>query len=110
MHHIHFARRTASVVVAICSSLLGFALFAPSAFGLMLDFRTYANGRAPSLAGTQSAVSQPHPTLVHTVVTGGMSGWLITLIAVGAALLAAAVAVMMDRARAAHRNPTVSAA
>jgi hypothetical protein len=110
MNHVHFVRRTAGVVLAVCSSLFGFALFAPSAFGLMLNFRTYANGRAPSLAGARSAVTQPHPAVVRTVVAGGMSGWLITLIAVGAALLAATVAVLMDRARAAHRNPTVSAA
>jgi hypothetical protein len=38
-----------------------------------------------------------------------MAGWLITLIAVGAALLAATVAVFMDRARAAHRRLTVPA-
>ena len=110
MKHIHLVRRTASVVVAICSGLLGFVLFAPSAFALMVNFRTYANGRAPSPAGTQSAVSQPHPTVVHTVVTGGMAGWLITLIAVGAALLAATVAVSMDRARGARRGLTGSAA
>ena len=110
MNHIHFVRRAASVVVAICSSLLGFVLFAPSAFALMVNFRTYANGRAPTLAGTQSAVPQPHPTIVHTVVTGGMAGWLITLIAVGAALVAATVAVRIDRARAARRGVTVSAA
>ena len=109
MQHIHFVRRTASVVVAICSSLLSFALFAPSAFALMVNFPSYANGRAPSPAGTQPAVSQPHPTVVHTVVTSGMAGWLITLIAVGAALLAATVAVFMDRARAAHRRLTVPA-
>jgi hypothetical protein len=110
MEHIHFVRRTASVVLAICSGLLSFVLFAPSAFGLMVNFRTYANGRAPSLPAAEPAVPQPHPTIVHTVVTGGMAGWLITLIAVGAALLAATVAVLMDRARAAHRELTVSAA
>jgi hypothetical protein len=110
MHHIHFVRRTASVVVAICSSLLGFALFAPSAFALMVGFHSYANGRVPSLPGPQPAVSQPHPAVVHTVLTGGMAGWLITLIAVGAALLAATVAVFMDRARGANRKPSVSAA
>jgi hypothetical protein len=110
MKHIHFVRRTTSVVLAICSGLLSFVLFAPSAFGLMANFRTYANGRAPSLPAAEPAVSQPHPTIVHTVVTGGMAGWLITLIAVGAALLAATVAVLMDRARAAHRELTVSAA
>ena len=109
MKHVHFVRRTASVVLAICSSLLTFALFAPSAFALMTGFRSYANGRVPSPAGALPAVSQEGLTVVHTVVTGGMAGWLITLIAVGAALLVAAVAVFMDRARAAHRRLTVSA-
>ena len=40
---------------------------------------------------------------IHTVVIGGMPGWQITLIAVGAALLAAALAVLADRMRAARR-------
>ena len=110
MKHVHFVRHAASVVLAICTSLLGFALFAPSAFALMVGFQSYANGRAPTLAGTQSAVPQPHPTIVHTVVTGGMAGWLVTLIAIGAALFTAAVAVRIDRARAARRGVTVSAA
>jgi hypothetical protein len=110
MKHIHFVRRTASVVVAICSGLLSSVLFAPSAFGLMVGFRTYANGRAPSATAIQSAVPQPRPAVVHTVFTGGMAGWLVTLIAVGAALLAATVAVLTDRARAAHRGLRASAA
>jgi len=110
MNHIHFVRRTASVVVAIFSGLLGFALFAPSAFALMVNFRSYANGRAPATTGARPAVSRPGLTVVHTVITGGMAGWLITLIAIGAALLAATVAVRMDRARSARRRLTVSAA
>ena len=109
MNHFQFVRRTATVVLAICSSLLSFALFAPSAFAMIPGARSYANGRFPSLARTQPTVSQPHPTVVHTVITAGMAGWLITLIAVGAALLAATVAVFMDRARAAHRRLTVPA-
>jgi hypothetical protein len=43
------------------------------------------------------------PPAIHTVVIGGMPGWQITLIAVGAALLAAALAVLADRMRAARR-------
>ena len=35
----------------------------------------------------------------HTVLIGGMPGWQIALIAVGAALAAAAVAVLLDHAR-----------
>jgi hypothetical protein len=46
MNHIRFVRHTASVVLAICSGLLSFVLFAPSAFALMLDFPTYANTAA----------------------------------------------------------------
>jgi hypothetical protein len=48
-------------------------------------------------------------TVTHTVVTGGMPGWLITLIAAGAAVLAAAIAVLIDRAWAARRHVTPSA-
>jgi hypothetical protein len=43
-------------------------------------------------------------------VTGGMPGWQITLIAVAAAILAAAVAVILDRASAARRHRTAPAA
>jgi hypothetical protein len=52
----------------------------------------------------------PLPAHAHTLVTGGMPGWQITLIAVGAALLAAALAVTAYRMRAARRRVTVSAA
>ena len=46
---------------------------------------------------------QPPPQ-VHTIVTGGMPGWQITLIAVAAAVIAATVAVIVDRAWAARRH------
>jgi hypothetical protein len=51
----------------------------------------------------------PVPVKVHTVITGGMPGWQITLIAVGAALAAAALAVLFDRAWAARRRATATA-
>jgi len=41
---------------------------------------------------------------VHTIVTGGMPGWQIALIAIGAAILTAALAVTLDRARTTHRQ------
>jgi hypothetical protein len=37
------------------------------------------------------------------VTVGGMAGWQIALIALGAALVAATVAILLDRARAARR-------
>ncbi len=44
---------------------------------------------------------------VQTIAAGGMPGWQITLIAVGAAIVAAAVAVLLDRARLARRHLAV---
>jgi hypothetical protein len=50
------------------------------------------------------------PPTVPTVVTGGMPGWQIVLIAIGAAVVAAAVAVLMDRTRAARRHQAAPSA
>ena len=47
-------------------------------------------------------------TTVRVITTGGMPGWQIALIAVAAALVAAAGAVFLDRARA-SRRPAPSA-
>jgi hypothetical protein len=44
------------------------------------------------------------PTPVQTVVTGGMAGWQIALIAVAAALVAGVAAVLVDRARSTRRR------
>jgi hypothetical protein len=44
----------------------------------------------------------PPPAVTHTVTTGGMPGWQITLIAAGAALAAAAVTLLLNRARTSH--------
>lgn len=72
-----------------------------------------------AITGTTAALAYPvpppggpagpvHPPLrVHTIVTGGMPGWQIALIAIGAALAAAAVAVTLDRVRTAHRQLTM---
>ncbi len=73
-----------------------------------------------ALAGTASASTgmlppagpdapaQPAP-VVHTVVVGGTPGWQIALIAIGAALVAAIAAVLMERARSARRPVTAAA-
>ena len=47
--------------------------------------------------------SVPAQVPYRTIVVGGMPGWQIALIAVGAALLAATMAVLADRVRAARR-------
>jgi hypothetical protein len=44
------------------------------------------------------------------VVAGGMPGWQIALIAIGAAIVAAAAAVFLDRARAGRRHQAAPSA
>ena len=46
--------------------------------------------------------------MVYSIVADGMPGWQITVIAVGAAVTAAVVAVFLDRARAARRRVAAS--
>jgi hypothetical protein len=57
--------------------------------------------RVPPPGLGDSAVSR---TVVHTITVGGTPGWQITLIAIAAALAAAAIAVVLDRVRAARRG------
>jgi hypothetical protein len=49
-------------------------------------------------------------TPVHVITMGGTPGWQIALIALGAALIAAASAVLLDRARTGRRAPSVNTA
>ena len=50
------------------------------------------------------------PPAPVSVVAGGMPGWQIALIAIGAALFAAALAVLLDRAHAKRNTATAPAA
>ena len=84
-------RRLAGILAALATALLAAAMTAPAAFA-------YVVPPGPSSGGT--AGSPPVPT----IVTGGMPGWQIALIAIGAAVVAAAAAVILDRARAARRH------
>jgi hypothetical protein len=88
----------------------------PAALGALAVFLTAAIGVAPAAWATLPPPEPPLgpsragyppvtvPAQIHTVVTGGMPGWQITLIAAGAALLAAILAVLLDRARTARRH------
>jgi hypothetical protein len=77
----------------------------------------FASGASASTGvipvGGGSGAPAPDPgsvTVVHTVVVGGMPGWQIALIAVAAALVTAAAAVLVERARIARRRPVRPAA
>jgi hypothetical protein len=87
MNRIH---RCLGVVAALGGTLLTLAVAAPAALATIPD---PGGGPAPGL--------QP---AIHTIVPGGMPGWQITLIAAGAALVAAVAAVLLDRAWAARRS------
>ena len=68
----------------------------------------FAENVPPPGSGDGPPLGPPHLT-THVIATGGMPGWQITLIAFGAALAAAALAVVADRAWAARRHPAPSA-
>ena len=64
----------------------------------------------PGIEGYVAPAPVPAQVQYRTIVAGGKPGWQIALIAVGAALLAATMAVLADRARAARRLVVPTAA
>jgi len=97
MNPIHHIRRVLAVLAGLTAAVL--ALGAAPAFARL---------QPPDPAGYVAPASVPAP--VRTIVVGGMPGWQIALIAVGAALLAAALAVLADRVLAARRRGIPAAA
>ncbi len=93
-------RRLAAVLAATACGLLATAATMPAAFAIVL----------PPGPRTSSTIAPVPATTTRVITAGGMAGWQITLIAVGAALLAATVAVLADRARAARRRAVATPA
>ena len=89
-------RRILAALATLAGALLAFTAASPAAFAV----------RVPPPGGTSGPVQPPQ---VHTIVVGGLPGWQITLIAAGAALATAAVAVLLDRTRAARKIPAATA-
>jgi hypothetical protein len=81
-------RRLAAALAAIICAVLASAAVVPA-----------ASATIPIPPGGPAV---PAPA-VRLVTEGGMAGWQIALIALGAALLAATAAVLLDRARAARQ-------
>jgi hypothetical protein len=88
MNHI---RRFATLLAGLAGAVLAFAAAAPPALATM----------PPPDPGRPAVAPAP---AIHTVVAGGMPGWKITRIAAGAALFAAVLAVLADRALSALRH------
>jgi len=100
MDPIRHIRRIAAALAGLAAALLAFG--ATPAFARVMP---PPGGFAPS-----APAPTPVRTVTHTVVVSGMPGWQIALIAAGAALLAAALAVLADRVLAARRRATLTAA
>jgi hypothetical protein len=96
MIRIQHIRRFAAVLAGVACALLASAAVATQAFA-----------RVPHSGAP--AVAPPGP-VTATFVAGGMPGWQIALIAVGAALLTATTAVFLDRAHTARRDMARTAA
>ena len=101
MKYIHIIRRYAAAAAVVTAAWLGLAAAAPAAFA--------QGAGVPRMTGPDDAPSAVVPTVTHIVVVGGMPGWQIALIAAGAALAAAAVAVLAYRALIARRQPVATA-
>ena len=107
IHPCHLIRRVAGVLAGL-AALTASLTTGPAAFASQLR-------PDPPWQLTHHPLPLGHgggpvyPAHVYTVVTGGMPRWQIALIAAAAALAAATVAVLVDRARAARRK-TITAA
>src|ERR1700728_2641619 len=94
MNPIRRIRRTAGTLATLAGlacACLALAVAAPAAFARTLP---------PFGVSRPATTPAPPPAQVRTVVVGGMAGWQIALIAVGAALVAAGIEVLLGRARA----------
>jgi hypothetical protein len=99
MNPIRHVRRFAVVVFGLTAAVV----LATPAFA-----QTVPNP-ADAYPGHIRPASVPAQIQYRTIVAGGMPGWQIALIAAGAALLAAAVAVLADRALAVRRRAVTPA-
>ena len=105
IRHIRIAAVLAGILTAGACALLAVAAASPAMAAGIPKPEPYPGADLPP-AQVPPAVH----AVTRTVVVGGMPGWQIALIAAGAGLLAAALAVLADRARAAHRNAITTTA
>lgn len=85
--------RLATAAAVVIIGMLASAAIVPAASAEIL---------VPGSGGATRLAPVPAAT-IRVINVGGMASWQITLIAVGAAVVAAAVAVLLDRTLATHR-------
>jgi hypothetical protein len=120
MNRFHLIGRLGVILAGLAGSLVAFlAGTGPAAFAATMGGDPHGRpgvhyGRpVPGSLLPRPLGGNKHPPLpahAHPLVTGGMPGWQIALIAVGAALMAAALTLIAYRLRSARRRVTVSAA
>jgi hypothetical protein len=96
IYRICSIRRFAGALAGLAAALVALGAAAPAALAV--------NVPPPAMSG-----GAPVPPAPVSVVATGMPGWQITLIAIGAALLAATLAVLLDRTRAKRHTTTAPA-
>jgi len=103
MNHIRHIRRLAAALAGLAGALLALAVAAPAALAKPTPPHPPPSWQHRHPLPLGHVVRPVYEVPVHTVIVGGMPGWQIVLIATGAALAAATVAVLLDRARPAGR-------
>jgi hypothetical protein len=110
MHISARSRRFGGLLIALGAVLATFASTATAALAVNVPL---PDGRAAAATGFPSSnrggiydpIQQSSPAAPVVTVVGGMPGWQIALIAIGAALVAAVFAVLAYRAWTARRRP-----
>ena len=113
MNRLHTIRRLVMILTGLTGALLAFGTgAAPVALASVLGGDPHGRPGLASRRPEPLGLNQhpPLPTHAHALATGGVTGWQIALIAAGAALLGAALAVAVYRMRSARRRVTVNAA
>lgn len=92
-------RRSAAILAGLGAALLAVIVATPAAFADDVPH-----------PGARPRNPVPFPSHAHAAVAGATPGWQIALIAGGAVLVVAAIAVLLERARAVQRRVTTTAA
>jgi hypothetical protein len=115
MNPTHAIRRAAGILAGIAGALLASVTAAPAALAAPAPTRPAPADSPPLNLPPPAPGWDKHPPLpgaahIHAAVTSGLPGWQITLIAATAVVLAATLAVLLARARAARRRAAASPA
>ena len=117
MNPIHRTRRLYVTMAALSGALIAFLVVASATLATQRPhagpgFISPSPGMTYTvpIGGTPGTpLTSPPPAVTRTAATGGMPSWQITLITVAAALFAATIAVLLDRARVARKMRTTTA-